>query len=406
MPSSKPAAVRTLRHANVLSGIQVAKDANNPYRQGLWTVVFYSAQVRAYQFPKISNPNQWPGGATAYQQALDTWANTTGTLQGWTLSTLQNVIAIPQQLINASTQNIIPGLNTSIQLSQLLIQNPNNPSLKAGLMTTLQILNIFFGQYSSQIKALVQSLQNQATVFDADAKVMNTLASQALQTAGNEKQLIVNLNQQIANLNSDITASAVAIAGGSLASILGIGMGILGIVLAPVTGGISLALLVPAVLITAGGAYIIALNSMKIEQDKAAIAGLNNQISLASADITLLNVMATTLTGFSSQVDALKSALNAILVPWEASQTYLTNTIAEINSIENATSDNWTQVCNELTDILNGWNGLIVVMNQLEADAQVAPTSNLQLGMSDTQVQQVMNASPKVSLVQYLSRAA
>lgn len=406
MAGSRAAVQTSTRHHTVLKGIQTARDANDPYRQGLWTVVLYSAQVRAYQLPQLANPNQWPGGAQAYQQAQLNWANTTGTLQGWTLSTLRNLIALPDQLINASTQNIIPGLNSAITLSQILIQNPNNQGARSGLMTQLQILNALFGGYSSQITALVQSLHNQATAFDADARTMSTLAAQALQAAGNERQLIQNLNQQIASLNADIKAAAVAIAGGSFVSVLGIGMGILAFVLAPATGGVSLALLIPATLITAGGAVIIALNSKKIVDDKNAISALNNQISQASGDIVLLNTMSTTLSGFSSQVDQLKSALNAIVAPWQGASTYLATTINEINSIENATSENWTQVCNELNDILTGWNSLVTTMNQLEADAQVAPSTNLQLGMSQTEVQQSMNAAQKVTLVQYLTQAA
>jgi hypothetical protein len=402
---TSPKAVKSTRHAKVLTAFRTAADATDPYREGLWTVVLYAAQVRAYQLPTLNNPDQWPGGAKAYAQAQDTWANTTGTLQGWSLSTLRNVIAIPQELINASSQNIIPGLNASIEITRLLINNPSSPSLRSALNGQLQLLNILFGSYSSQISALITSLEGQATVFDADAQVMKTLAAQALATAGNEKHLIEQLNQKIDSLNADIKAAAVAIAGGSLVGVLGIGMGILAVVLAPATGGVSLFLLVPAILITAGGAAIIALNAKKIEDDKAAIAALNGQIGKASGDITLLNAMSQTLTGFAGQVDKLKSALGAIVAPWQASENYLTTTINQINTIEKPTTENWTQVEGELNDILTGWNNLITEMNRLKADAQVAPNSNLQIGMSSEQVQQAMNSAPKVSLLQYLTAA-
>src|ERR1700682_2789790 len=101
MANPKPA-VTTMRHAHVLTGIQTAKDANNPYREGLWTVVLYSAQVRAYQLPQLKNPKEWPGGDSAYQKANVAWATTTGKLQGWANSTLRNLIGLPQQLMTAS----------------------------------------------------------------------------------------------------------------------------------------------------------------------------------------------------------------------------------------------------------------------------------------------------------------
>lgn len=406
MASAAAAEVRTRRHASVLTGIEIARDANDAFRQGLWTAVLCSGQVRAYELPSLSSPTKWPGGAAAFEQTQSTWANTTGALQTWTRTTLRNLIAIPQQLLSTSTHNIVPTLQASINLIQILVQNRSDRGTQAKLMMELQMLNILFRQNSSLMSALIQSLQPQLTVFDAGAQIMNTLASQALLAAGNEEQLIQSLNLQIATLNSDITSAAVATAGGSLASVAGIGMGILGIELAPASTGVTLALLVPAALITAGGVYMIALDSLKIEQDTSAIRSLNAQISRASGDIVLVNIMASTLTSFTIYVAALQKALNAILAPWEAARVYFADTIDEINASEPSSPEDWQQVNSELSDILNGWNSLIAVMNQLEADAQVAPQSNLQLGMSEAQVHEAMNASPKVPLVHYLTATA
>lgn len=393
-------AMKTTRHTHVLTGIQTARDAIDPFRQRLWTVVLCSVQLRAHQLPIR------PGGAAAFEHTQSTWANTTGALQTWTRSTLRNLIAVPHQLLSTSTHNIVPTIQASINLIQVLIHDLHNQQVQDELMTELQMLNILFKQYSSQMSALIQSVQDQLNVFEAGAATMNIVASQALQAAGIERPLIQSLNQQIATLDSDITSAAVAGAGGSLAAVAGIGMGILGIVLAPAAAGVTLALLVPAALITAGGVYMIALDSLKIEQDTSAISSLNTQISQVSGDIVLVNIMASTLANFSSQVDALHHAMNAILAPWAAARTYIGNLINEMNSMENVTSEAWQQVNGELSDILNGWNSLIAVMNQKEADAQVAPSSNLQLGMSEAQVHEAMNASPKVPLVQYLTAAA
>ncbi len=376
------------------------------YRDGIYTLVQYSTQVRGYQIPVLANPDQWPGGKDAYQKTLEIWANTTGKLQSWTYSTLQNLIATPDQLINSSTQVILPRLNASIGLTEILIRNPTDADARKGLMDMLAGTNLYFGMYSSQIQSLIQSLNDQSKVFDANADVMNKLAADALKTAGNEQQLIVKLNDRIAALNSDITAAALAIAGGSFVAVLGIGMGILGIVLAPFTGGVSLTLLIPAAVITAGGAAIIALNSIKIKQDKDAIEEANKQISKASGDITLLNAMATTLKGFAGQTGTLKTALAVIVAPWNEASTYLTNTIREIDAIEHATTDDWLKVCDELTSVRNGWNVMIDEMKQLRADADVAPGSKLTLGMSESEVRYNMNSSVKVTAVQYLTHAA
>jgi hypothetical protein len=235
---------------------------------------------------------------------------------------------------------------------------------------------------------------------------MNTFASQALQNAGNEKQLVQSLIQQIATLNADITAATVALAEGSLATVANINLGVLGIVLAPATPGVNLSLMVPATLITAESVSNLTFDSIKIEQDKSAIGALNAQISQISGDIVLVNTMASTLTSFSNQVDSMRNALTDMAAPWEAAETYITDTIGAIDSQENIGAAEWQQVNTELNEVLNSWNSLMVSMNQLDTDAQVAPHSTLHLGMSQSKVQQAMNASPRVPLIDFLTQAA
>jgi ABC-type transporter Mla subunit MlaD len=396
---------KAARHHHVLAAVKTANDSADEYRQGLWTIVMYSGQVKAYQIPNLKDPTQWPGGAEAYQQTQTTWADVTGTLRAWSLSTLQNVLEIPEQLINNSTQVIVPTLQAGILLCNGLIQDPNNTIAKNDLMGELNLLSVNFSQYSAQIAALISSLQSQASVFDNDARTMSSIAAQALQAAGNERQQVETFNQAISDLNRDIKAAAVTIAGGSLAAVTGIAIGIVGLALVPATEGVSLVLLVPAFLITAGGAVAITLAAKKIVDDKNAISQLNAQIGRMQADIVLVNALSTTMTGFAEQVDALRNSLNAILTPWEAAQTYLASTISELTGIEHATAENWQQVKTELSEILTGWNTLDQTMQKLKADAEVAPNSNLQLGDSASDVRQKMNSATKVKLIQYLRAA-
>jgi hypothetical protein len=390
---------------SLTSAIRAASASTDDYKTELYVLVNYAAQVKAYQLPNLVNPDQWPGGAAAYQQTATSWQGLTGTLQGWALSTLKNVIELPPFLLQNSTQVVEPTLTAALGYTQVLIQDPSNTVARAALMTNLGLLSTNFTQYSGMTAPLVTSLESEADVFDANAQLMQTIAANALQTAGNDQQLIVQLNSQIDQLNNDIKALAVAIAGGSIATIAGLVMGIVGIVLAPATGGVSLALLVPAGVILAGGVAIIALDSVKIQQDKAAISALNDQINSALADITLVNVMSGTLSGFAAQVDSLKSALSVVVAPWEAAETYFTDTLATLSSIESPSTSDWTQVQAELTEISAEWAALMTTVQGLVLDPQVSPNAQIQLGMTSEQIEAAIGQAGTTSLITYLGAA-
>lgn len=382
--------------------ILVANDTADQYKQELYLIINYAAQMKAYQLPILHDSSTWPGGNDAYQQANLTWADMTGKLQAWALSTLKNVTELPATLLQNSSQVVVPTLNGAISICQLLIQDPGNITAKNSLMTDLHLLSINFTQFSAMTQPLIDSLEGQATVFDQDAQTMQTIADQALQTVGTDQKKINDLNKMISDLQNDIKSRSAAIAGGVFVTIAGIVIGVVAIVLAPATGGVSLALLVPAGLIIAGGVAIIALNAIAIQNDKTAIDQLNTQITNYGADILLLQSMASTLNGFASQVDTLKNALGAIVQPWQSAEDYFISTINTLSSIENATSSDWQQINNELQDILVNWNSLMNNVSQLQMSAQVS-SAKLTVGMSENDVQQALNAAPKVDLIQYLT---
>ncbi len=161
-------------------------------------------------------------------------------LQGWAQSTLNNLTALPVTLVNNGTQVVSPALGSAIGAAQQLQSSPNDQTAKNELMFTLDLLSSNLNLMSGMTAPVITSMQNQATVFDQNAATMNAVAAAALQTAGNDGGQITQLNQQISSLQSDIKAQTAAIVGGSLVAVLGIGMGILAIALAPATGGVSL----------------------------------------------------------------------------------------------------------------------------------------------------------------------
>lgn len=388
-------------HADLRSAIAQAVNTNDEYKNALFGIVTYAGQVYAYQLPTLQNPAQWPGGASAYQQTQSTWSTTTGALQGWAQSTLQNLTALPTTLLNDGTQVVTPTLAAAIGSAQQLVAEPGDAAARANLRFALSTLASNFTLQSGLTAPLIASLEGQSAVFDQNATLMNTLASQALQTAGNDQEQIQKLNATISQLQSDIKSRAVAIAGGSLAAVLGVGMGILAIALAPETGGVSLFLLVPAILITAGGVVLIGLNSAAIIKDKEAISTAASSISSFNADITVVNTMATTLQGFAGQVDAMKSALGIVVAPWAAAETYFTQTVTTIDQLEQ--SSDWAQVASQLQTIQGDWQSLMTAMQGLVLNPSVLTNAELTLNMSDAQIATELARATPVPLTRYIA---
>lgn len=388
-------------HGNLRDALASATAADTSYKDSLFEIVNYAGQVHAYQLPVLTNPSIWPGGAGAYQQTVTTWSVTTGTLQGWAQGTLKNLTALPGTLLQNGTQVVSPTLKAAVASAEQLVTYPKDEAAKANLHFTLSTLAINFGLQAGLTAPLIASMQGQSMVFDQNATLMASLAADALKAAGNARKEIEQLNQDIRRLESEIKAAAAAIAGGSLAAVLGIGMGILAVVLAPATGGVSLFLLIPAILITGGGAYIVALNAKKIVDAKEAIKAAANKITTFNADVASVNTMAGTLSGLSGQVESMKSALNTIVAPWVAAQTYFAETESTIDNLGSSTE--WQQVLDSLVQIQTQWGSFMTTVEGLQLNTDVRTKADLTLTMSQEQVEATLSRATPIPIIQYLA---
>lgn len=395
--------VLTSRSRPLVTVIRSARENPDQYKSSVMELQTYAGRVYAYQLPGLKNPDQWPGGAKAYQAATDCWASLAGNMRGWAAVTLTDLVALPVTIEGTSKVSVMPYLAGAISDASYLVQHPNDPLARDALMLKVGRLQNEFGLVSSQTLALIGSLEGQAATFDDNAHTMGVIADNAQKTVGSNKKLIEEFNHQIDVLNNDIKAQALAIAGGSVVTILGLIMGGIGIFLAPFTGGVSLFLLVPAAVIVAGGVLIITLAAKKIEQDKQAIESLRNQITGLNGDITLLTTMASTLTGFSGQVGSMKSAVSAVAEPWHQAAKYFGDTLTILNGIQAPSTSDWEHVLAEMTEIRGEWADLMAKMPGLCFDSKVAPAARLDLGMDQNQVQNAINQSGTVSLRSYLA---
>jgi hypothetical protein len=167
---SKVLAFQTLR-----GSIQAAQAGASDYKNALWLLVNYAAQLKAYQWP--TNVQHPPEG---WDEAKKTWEDMTHRLLGWAYGTLETVTKIPKELLDSSSITIIPKLDTAIYDARFLVKNPNDTVAKKELLeSTLPPLANKFNEFSTQTTALLYRLENQATVFDENAKKMKDIAELA-----------------------------------------------------------------------------------------------------------------------------------------------------------------------------------------------------------------------------------
>ncbi len=387
---SKVLAFQTLR-----GSIQAAQAGAGDYKTALWSLISYAAQLKAYQFPTdVQHP---PEG---WDEAQKTWAGMTGTLKGWAYSTLAMVIKIPTELLQSSDLTILPSLRRAIDEAGLLVNNPNDTAAKKDLLEiTLPALATKFREFSSWTTALVYRLENQATVFDQDAKTMQDIANIALKAAGTDADKIKQLTQEIQSLRDDFTSHAQSTAGEAIAT-SAVTMALLVLPSAPGTLSL-LALMVPAVLITTGGKKIVATNTQRIVYDAEKIDDAINKIETLNAEITFLNTVASNLQQFASQVDGLKNALSVVAQPWQSAENYFTQAYNDLIDVE-VKKEDWLLLRNELQEIENDWKALMPTMKQLLLDVEFS-NAKLEIGMDENQVRQALDNRNSVDIIEYLA---
>jgi uncharacterized coiled-coil DUF342 family protein len=389
-------------HKTLLSGIHDARAGADDYKASVYQLHRTSVRVSGLVLPKPKDPSLWPGGPDAYVQATRAWAVTSGNLNGWANSTLEALTSLPVSLANDSDLVVLPYLGEIVSFAEALVQNPGDTTTKNLLRNRVGILGTCFAGYDARTSALVNSLGNQAAVFTTDAAALADIAAAAIKTAGADKGKIDSLNQQISGLDNQISSQVAAIVGGSFVTLIGIGIGVLAIVLAPATGGMSLFLLIPALAITAGGVYIITLASLRIAELKQAIDTLRTEINEFNADIVSLQTSAQQIKTFSAELNDLTNPLATVTKPWLSARDYFKEVEGDLETAR--TSEDWTHVHQEFVQAKAEWQDWVQKFREMELDAKVAPDTQLALGMTEAQIGSALSASKQISTVDYLER--
>jgi gas vesicle protein len=344
----------------------------------------------------LNQPPDW------YAEANETWAKNQGTLQAWSDTTLRDVTRLPKEL-TMNSEDVLALLDAALTYSSALILDPLDLDNKRLLMKKLDALSTEVKYFYRTTDNLVKHLMNGAGDFVRNAKEMQGYAILAGLAAGADKDKIDDLNREIANLRTEIENEAKEIAKANNEIIAGYVIGGVGIL----TGftGIGLILLIPAAVLLGVGYSALKLNTAAMAEANDKIRDYSSQLPGLAQDAAALFNMADTLTKFADTVNDFTNALKPVIQPWKEAEDYFSQVVSKLDSIETATSDDWVQTTKDLTEIQTKWKELMTAVEKLIVPMKVNRDAALAIGMDDTQVQQALNNSTSVDIIEYLAAA-
>jgi hypothetical protein len=378
---------------------------SNPMKDRLFQFAGYSAQTKRYQLTSAAAADWWPGGRAEYERTRHAWRSTSMSLRDVARCPVEQVLTLPNVLLQNTTEIVLPSLNAAKHYAESLIIDPRNALTRDALSNNLQLLSSNFAQFGGFTTPLLDVLTSAGATFDGHALLMADIAKTATRNVWPDEHqhqtLLTDVTQQLEQLIDNATELAVTIAGGSLTGVVGLVMGCVDIALA--SGAVSMAMVVPSGLIVADGVACVALDSSPIQRQRTTIDALNRRLSRTEGYGVLVNAMAGSLCGFGRQFGTLRSALGPLIEPWGEASAYFAATMNQVNDYIAPTMSDWVAIDADLHEISRQWSALIGCVRELMIDPQVSPDSRLTLGMNEQQVGRALARAGSHALTDFLA---
>jgi hypothetical protein len=366
----------------------------NTYKQDVVAVNTLVTSVMTSSLPTLNtNPPDWPEFVAAYEQADSVALN-------WVNTVMARLLDVPDDVQNYN--NVISQLLQDAKTqAQTLINQPNNQSALASLNQDLTGLTSQLGLVTTFISGAITSVQNFQDQLPNMAAALQTIAAKSATDAHADQAKIDQLNASIAQLQADIKSLTAAIVALSIADGIALTLGVVVTIAAWPFGALAWLMLGPAVAIAT---TFIALDAIKIQQDKAQITTDQQAITGLTADVATLNVLANNYSGMVTQAQALEASLQAILAAWQALETDVSTAVTDIRTaISDTTAANFQAMLNDVTGAISEWNMAYAAAGALHLDLQVN-NAQLTLGMSSSQVQAALAGGQTVDIITYYNQ--
>jgi chromosome segregation ATPase len=371
-------------------------EAQNTYKQNVVLVNTLVTSVLTSSLPTLNqNPPDWQDFITAYTEA-------NGDALNWVNNVMARLLNVPDEVQNYNDiiSQILQDAKTQ---ASTLINQPTD-------QTALNILHNDLANLSTQMNLVVTFISGSVTNIQSFkdklpdmANKLQSIADKATADANVDQQQIDKLNQDIANLQEDIKSLTAAIVALGIADAAALTLGVVATIAAWPVGALTWFVLAPAVALST---TYIALDAIKIKNDKATIESDQTQITGLTADVATLHVLAKNYASMSTQAQELEGNLQAILSEWTTLEADINAAITTIRTaLSDASAENFNAVLNDINHAITEWNAGYAQAGALHLDLQVN-NAQLQIGMTSTDVQAALNNGQTLSIIDYYNRLA
>jgi len=368
-------------------------EAVNTYKTNVCLVNTYVNNVLSSSLPSITPvPTDW-------QQYVSLWEQASSGALTWVNQCMSRLLGVPQDVITYDTA-ITALLQDAITHTKALISNPSNQAALAALNNDLTVLPQQLGTVETFITNSLQALQNFTDVLPTLATQLQTLSNLAIADNNADQQQIQTLQTQIQQLQDDINSQTTNIIGLSIADAAALTLGIVSSIVAFPVGLVAWFVMGPAVAVAT---TFIALDAIQIENDKSAIDDAQGLMSQLTAACSVLATMSTTYSNLAAQSQTIQTALQNVLTEWRVLSGDTRNAVFDIETaIHDEKGANYQSVLSDLDAAVVEWEAANTQAISLVLTLNVNNAS-LQVGMSQSAVQQTLASGTTVDLITYFN---
>jgi hypothetical protein len=366
------------------------------YQTNVCIVNTYVNNVMNTYLPTVPvQPKDWQDYVTAWEQA-------NGVALSWVNTCMARLLNVPQD-VQDYNPTISALLQDAIVQTQALIANPGNQAAKLALENDLRTLPQQLQLVETFVSGAIAALQGFQDQLPTMATDLQQISNLAIADNNADQAQIQALQQQVKQLQSDIDSLTAEIIALGIADAAALTLGLIASIAAFPVGLATWLVFGP---IVAVATTFIALDAKKIEADKDAIDAAQTNMDNLTASCSVLATMSTTYSTLADQSQTIQTALKAVLVEWQALSSDIAVALTDIQTaVNDESSANYEAVLSDLEGALSEWNSAYAQAGSLVLNLQVN-TAQLQVGMSQSDVQSALAGGQTVDLITYFNQKA
>jgi hypothetical protein len=364
-------------------------DATLTYQQAFLGVSQALTALAVSTMPVLQSPPAgWPQMVETYVQIQAAAADWLGALTGF-------CSGVPKEITNSAALTST-ALQTAQQSASALAANPENQAAQAALSGALDVLSAQLGM----LAAAIQSAGRNILAFQQNVpgllQNLQALTNDFAAVVSADQVTVAALTADIAALNQDIQTLQDQIERSTNVSEITLWLARV----TPEANAPLIGLKLLLIALSAYSEYYVDLSADEIQADEQQIANDTSGITTATADVTACQVQVGICQTFSNQVSTFNTALAAVISAWQALAGDIATAVADVQTtIVDADAQAYTTVESDLGTVASAWAALSGAAAGLVLDVQVSDAV-LQVGMTQPQVEQALNAAGSTSLAQ------